>query len=398
MKDKIQFLFAPGRAIAANADALPEWVQLAPYGAHPTRDRKRVQVFDTGSATQIVQWFLYWPRKLARLMGINAVPVWVGHPDFDPATWPERRRIGSVLELEARDDGLWGKVAWNAEAEEAIRSEGHKYPSVAWECDEISATDVAPVFLWSVGMWHRPNIKSVQPVINAGCSCADAEHCDCDESKPKPKPNTMLDKITAALQKAGIIKAEDSEESVLEAIGNLISNLAWRRAEEKRQQEVGESLKAALNAAADTPLETLAQSVVTELNTARETLAERDARITSLNAARVEDALTRFIETGRITKADEEATRAELNAGYEEALSKLLAKPVQLNSQPLKLGQAKQDVADSRERMNQLLDWVNKRMLETNCSFDEAWEASKTDAATKALHEAARAADEERAG
>lgn len=393
MKAKHHYLFAAGRAAQCNAEELPEWIQLAPYGNHPTRDKQRVQVFNAEAAAQVVQWFDFWPRKVARLMGINAVPVWVGHPDFDPQTWPERRQIGVVKELEAREDGLWGRVAWNAEAIGAMRDEGHKFPSVAWDCDEINATEVQPAFLWSVGMWHRPNIQSVQPVINAA---EDANAQTQTQPEPQPPTNTtMLDQIKAVLIQSGILKAEDSDETILDVLGSLISNLAWRRAEEKRQEEVASALKTAINATEDKPEEDLVNGVIAELNAARETLVERDAQIqemgaqlTQINASRAEGALNHLIVTGRVSKAEEEAARVELNADFDKALAKYSERAVQLNTEALKLGKDKPGVMEAHERHNKLLDWCNARMTQTNCSWDEAWAASKQDAEMKGIHAA----------
>jgi hypothetical protein len=159
------FIFAPGQAIEINTDALPEVIQIAPFGRWPTRDKKAVQVFNAESADQILSWFNFFPRRLARLARINSVKVWVGHPDFAPAEWPERIELGSITELMVDEHGLNARVEWNAEAMEHVTK--HKFPSVAWDCDVNDDGTETPAMLWSVGMWHRPNIKSVQPVINA---------------------------------------------------------------------------------------------------------------------------------------------------------------------------------------------------------------------------------------
>lgn len=54
MKPKLPLLFAAGCELALNADALPEWIQLAPYGEHPTLDEKRVySTSRTGAASQL---------------------------------------------------------------------------------------------------------------------------------------------------------------------------------------------------------------------------------------------------------------------------------------------------------------------------------------------------------
>ena len=370
MKPQHPLLFAAGKALTLNAEALPEWIQLAPFGDHPTRDKKRVQVFNSEAAKQVIQWFNFFPRRLGRLMGLNATPVWIGHPDFDPETWPQRTQIGNVAELEERADGLYGRITWNADAPAALRDQGHKFPSVAWDCDEGEGNQLHPAMLWSVGMWRTPNIKSVQPVINA--DDADTE----TETQPE---TTMLNKILNALREAGIIKEGDSEDGVLASIGNMISSLAYSREEKARRAEETSRLRAVLNAGDDTTEDTLVDEVLVEINTARTELEKNTARITelegmitTLNAARVEDELTRLIETGRVSKADEETLRAELNADFAAAREKYAARQIQLNSKPLDIGRHKPAVMETNARMNKLLDWINTRMATTNYSFDEA--------------------------
>jgi hypothetical protein len=389
--DKPRLIFAPAVAIALNADALPEWIQLAPYGEHPTRDKKRTQVFNAESAAQVVSWFDFWPRKIGRLMGINACPVWVGHPDFDPQTWPQRRQVGAVKELNAREDGLWGKIEWNADAEKALREDGHKFPSVAWDCDEseLNADQITPVMLWSVGMWHKPNIKSVQSVINAEMDEDDDDY----EDKDKDKPTGLMSSLMSVLKTGGIVQDGDSEDNILAAVGNLISSLAYSRQEQARRDEETLRLRTALNASADTPAESLLDQALTELNSTRSCLTDAMTQLNQLNAARVQEAVERLIETGRITKAESEAVTTELNADFAGALSKRLAAPVQLSSRPIQLNAVKPSVMEAHERRQKLLDWVDRRMSETNCSYDEAWLASKADNQMKAIHAAMDQAD-----
>jgi hypothetical protein len=389
--DKPRLIFAPAVAIALNADALPEWIQLAPYGEHPTRDKKRTQVFNAESAAQVVSWFDFWPRKIGRLMGINACPVWVGHPDFDPQTWPQRRQVGAVKELNAREDGLWGKIEWNADAEKALREDGHKFPSVAWDCDEseLNADQITPVMLWSVGMWHKPNIKSVQSVINAEMDEDDDDY----EDKDKDKPTGLMSSLMSVLKTGGIVQDGDSEDNILAAVGNLISSLAYSRQEQARRDEETLRLRTAMNASADTPAESLLDQALTELNSTRSCLTDAMTQLNQLNAARVQEAVERLIETGRITKAESEAVTTELNADFAGALSKRLAAPVQLSSRPIQLNAVKPSVMEAHERRQKLLDWVDRRMSETNCSYDEAWLASKADNQMKAIHAAMDQAD-----
>jgi phage I-like protein len=394
------FIFAPGQAIEINTDALPDVIQIAPFGRWPTRDKKAVQVFNAESAEQILSWFNFFPRRLARLARINSVKVWVGHPDFAPAEWPERIELGSITELMIDEHGLNARVEWNAEAMEHVTK--HKFPSVAWDCDVNDDGTETPAMLWSVGMWHRPNIKSVQPVINADATYDDAENPERAEArttKEETQPETnMLKNIMAALVAAGIVKESDDENTILGAIGSMIQNLAWKREETQRQAAMASQMRTALNAVADVaelPDEALAEQTITQLNaviaerdTQAATIAELNARVSTLSAARITEIIERAIETGRATKADEDTLRTQLNAAPETAIEELLARPVQLNCKALDLGGKKPAVMDYHKRASRFNAEVERVMTEEGKDYTTAFNLVKKDSAFGPLLEA----------
>jgi hypothetical protein len=282
----------------------------------------------------------------------------------------------------------------------------HKFPSVAWDCDVNGDGTETPAMLWSVGMWHRPNIKSVQPVINAdGYEESDEETGrlgDSETKKEETQPETnMLKKILAALIEAGIVKDTDSEDTVVGQIGSLIQSLAYQRESKQREAAMAAQMRTALNAVADVaelPDEALAEQTITQLNaviTQRDaqaaTIAELNARISTLSAERITSAVAFAIESGRATKADEARLITELNADFDGALSKLSAKPVQLNGKPLNLGGTKPGVMEFQERQARINSEVTKRMEEGRLSYDAAFNAVKTDAAFKPLFDAMEA-------
>lgn len=397
-------MFAPGVSIQLNADgSLPEWIQIAPFGDWPTRDKTAVQQFNAESAQQVISWFNFWPRRIARLANINSVKVWVGHPDFAPEEWPERIDLGSIVELNADEHGLNAKVAWNAGAKEHVAK--HKFPSVAWDCDEVSPGVEVPALLWSVGMWHKPNIKSVKPVINAaGYEESDMEDSTSSESDAavteQDKPGTsMLGKILEAFRAAGITKEGDDDNTVLGAIGSLIQTLSWKREEMQRQAALASEMRTALNAVLDvTDLpddQLLAQAIaqlnakITEANALKENVAQ-------LNAQRLESTIASALETGRMVKADEAAVRAQLNADFDKAREELFARPVQLNCKALDIGTHKPAITQAAERITRLNAWLDEYQQTHGCDRDAAWKASEADPQMRGIHEAMKAADQAR--
>jgi hypothetical protein len=377
------FIFAPGQALQMNADeTLPPVIQLAPFGRWPTRDKKAVQVFNAESAEQVVSWFNFWPRRLARLARLNAIKVWVGHPDFAPNEWPERIELGSITDLMIDEHGLNAKVEWNAEAMEHVKK--HKFPSVAWDCEVNSDGTETPAMLWSVGMWWKPNIKSVQPVINADGyeeeteTETETERAEARTTNPEPE-TSMLKKIMDALMSAGIVKETDGEDTIMGLLGSMIQSLAWKREEQKRQADMASQMRTALNAAADVEDDQLPDLIAARCNAQKATIQELNARISTLTEERIRAVIERAIETGRATLADELQLRTALNADFENAVSTLTAKPVQLNTKPLQIGGAKPGVMAFAERRAQINAEVEKRMDEKRLSYDAAFNAVKAD-------------------
>lgn len=379
-------MFAPGIALEINAEELPEWVQLAPFGEWPTRDRKAVQVFNAEAADQVISWFNFWPRRLARLAQVNAVKVYVGHPDFAPAEWPERIELGSVVELNADENGLNGRIRWNTGAIDHVRK--HKFPSVAWDCDVEAEGIERPAMLWSVGMWHKPNIKAVAAVINAA---GDDESEPAAPGAPEPEPNTnMLNKIMEALRAAGIVKDGDAEETVLGAIGSLIQNLAWKREQEQRDKSLSDEIRVAINAEPEADVGVPA--LIARFNAANTRLAELETELGTERNARVNAQVEHLIAAGRITKADEDETRTRLQ-GDCSAFAAIMGTPVRLNTQPVRVAGQKPAVTEAHERQTRINAWCGDYMAKHGCTWEAAWDASKADPDIKGLHDAMREAD-----
>ncbi len=414
-------IFAPGIKTALNADAsaLPEVIQLAPYGSWPTFEKdengvpEAVQVFDADVARELVNRFNALHRRLFRLARVNSCKVYVGHPDFAPEVWPERIEVADVTELSFDEAGLNGRMRWNADALPLVRK--NKFPSVAWDTQVTSPGQERPIMLWSVGMWHRPNIKEVRSVINA------LPETNPENPDPTNEPNmNLLEQIKALLIKSGLLKETDTDEAVLSGISSMISSVAWQRTQEKENEDMCAVIKTALNAEGDQPLGALVTRLVTDhaglisANTERETrlnaevtaateLRERIRELDLFPNIRIEDRDTErvarnnacvehLIETGRITKAEEEATRTRLNADPDKALAELLQSPSKHGGRPLNVGCTRPVIAEAQERITRINAWTEQHMAEKRVSYDEAYKAAQAAPELKPLFDAQKAA------
>ncbi len=146
-------------ANAKPVDDDAEWFQVAPYGEHP--NRVGLQVFNQAAAEKIVASFNSVASKIGRLF--RGAPIYAGHPDVDPARWPDSRRLGKIVALEARNDGLYAKAEWNTLGVENNEQGFYVYPSPRWLCEKATK-GISPVELISVGLTNTPNIRSSAPV------------------------------------------------------------------------------------------------------------------------------------------------------------------------------------------------------------------------------------------
>lgn len=149
-----------------------DWFLLCPYfedGSYTlgqgSSARQCRQVFSRSQADQMVTAF----NTAASRRGTNwrGLSVFAGHPDVDPQRWPDERRLGSVVALEARRDGLWSKVAWNTLGRENMLQSYLCYPSPLWlfnVAEARSTGTVRPDELQSVGMTNAPTLAQVLPL------------------------------------------------------------------------------------------------------------------------------------------------------------------------------------------------------------------------------------------
>jgi hypothetical protein len=136
-----------------------EWLQVAPYGDYP--HKYGTQHLTRKVAENLVADFNSFCSRCGRLF--RGRPIFVGHPDVFPDKYPDKRRYGRIEALEAREDGLWCKPAWNAAGEENLREGYYLYPSPVWSFRQLAGGVIEPMELVSVGLTNSPNIGNVQP-------------------------------------------------------------------------------------------------------------------------------------------------------------------------------------------------------------------------------------------
>ena len=73
---------------------------------------------------------------------------------------------GWIEELQARADGLWGRVRWTDLGEHAVTNGRFRYFSPVWRVQTIGPGRVRPVRLTDAALTNQPNLSGLRPLSN----------------------------------------------------------------------------------------------------------------------------------------------------------------------------------------------------------------------------------------
>jgi phage I-like protein len=336
----------PSEAIDFSDDA-DGWFKIAPYGEFRGKTPGRPQYVSLDSAKAMESEFNSMLGRLGR--AFRGVPIYHGHPDVDPETWPDDRRIGKVTKVEARADGLWGFAEWNSVGKENKAEGWWIYPSPRWDAPP-GQTRFSPDRLISVGLTNTPRIQESEPVHNS--------HLE-NETTMDPK---------LIRQKLGL-SPEATDEEVLAKL-DIVTAAA-----------------------------TATETVNTQLETANKEKTEiansvtgKDREITQLREAHNNSLLDAAVTDTRITAAERPQWAARLaGANRTEEINSLATLPKKLNDKGLNLGDRRDERKQGDDLREQVANAVSKSQKDEGMTYDQAWKKAKKDPAFKAYFERAEA-------
>jgi hypothetical protein len=348
-----------------------DWEMIAPYGEFPTADRKKVQKFGRPQAEAMVATFNSLWHRLGTMF--RGVPIFHGHPDVDPRSWPDDRRLGKIAEIEAREDGLWGKPEWNALGADNAREGWWLYPSPAWLHPRTMANTVEPDELLSIGLVNTPNIPGSLPWANSAEFAEDYE----DDEEISTDDDTMKEKLIALLGMEGTA-TDDEIMAALEA--KMTPAAAEANADDEAAAEA-EKLAAAEKLAE-------AERMAMEANTARDAAEANAKAIRETFAVVVVDAA---ITNGKATEAERETLANSIladGADVKAVAAGILSKAPELNTGKIEIGGKTVTISSPRERQAAISTEVNSRMDAKGLTYDAAYTAVKKDPKFRTLFEA----------
>jgi hypothetical protein len=281
-----------GFANALEMDA-EGWVQLSSYAEVP--HPKGIQRIDRAAAVRLENSFNGFMGKLGRLF--RGVPVYRGHPDVPErkAEYPDDAAYGWVQALQARADGLYGRIDFNPAGKALVENKSYRFPSPYWEASPVGMengkTIYQPHTLLSVGLTNRPRIP-VQALAN-------------DDAGDK---GTIMNKeiIAALLGMAATATEADITNKINELRGGPARITTLENSE--------------------TTLKTTLTSEQAEHGKTREKLTTLEANAKKAIEQRNSLALENALEAGRITPAEKEEWNVKLTTDWETNSAALLKK------------------------------------------------------------------------
>lgn len=218
-------------AFAADPDAAaPEWIKVAPRGAFSARDGRQFNV----SPEALVERF--------NADGI-AVPIDIDHATVKKAaSGDEAGAVGWIEELQARADGLYGRVKWLADGLRVLAAKSHRYISPAFPAGK----DGRAMWLHSAALVAAPalSMPAVASAISTeqGASDMDAKPIALALDLAEAAGQTdILAAILSLKQKATMQTASASTSLATLAVGLSKDRVALIRTQ--REQKAEEAIR-----------------------------------------------------------------------------------------------------------------------------------------------------------
>lgn len=240
--------------LVLEAANLPEWIRLLPLGQVDLVDGRPPFEVDEESLAAMVEAF--------QSRGVDLV-VDYEHQSLNGGRAPA---AGWIKELAARQDGLWARVEWTAQAREYLRQKEYRYFSPVLKLDPETRK---PLGLMHLALTNVPAMKGATPLAakygggpDEVC-LAGKDPVDDHNGKPGPGQGTPGDRrrsaaqecfreMTAALglgedatatQVKNSLAALKAEVSQAEELAAELESLKARLAEERATRVVEEALK-----------------------------------------------------------------------------------------------------------------------------------------------------------
>ncbi len=220
------------------------WYHIEPRGEHPNATAGVVQLIDDEAVGEIVEAF---NRDADQGELSHGSEMLIDHEHFSHDSSKETRAFGWLNRLQARADGIYGRIRWSKTGREAVDGGDYRFFSTEYDprrCEEVQGAKpqgpksrrLRPLALAGLTLTNRPNNRGAKPITNRSWGGADDPLPDDPANssaggKANIQTRTKYEMKNIA-QKLGL-SADASEEAIL----GEVSRLLQRAADAERQIE-----------------------------------------------------------------------------------------------------------------------------------------------------------------
>lgn len=247
-----------------------EWVMLAPLGDHT--HALGIQRFTPTFIANMANRFNGFFARMGRLF--SGAPTFEGHHDIEPDKYPNSRSYGWIMALEARPDGLWGKMTWTPEGRDMLQNGAFKFVSPVFIGKPIGQENgkivFEPIAFKSLALTNEPNLP-LPPLANTK-NLSPQSSVLATFNSPLRNTKDHMETITQILN----LTNEASAEEICSAVRLLKNSVLSPRSSE---------LKAALTLPPDASAEQIIQAVTTlkgQLTTLQNDMGAQSSEIATL--------------------------------------------------------------------------------------------------------------------
>lgn len=139
---------------------------IEPAGEHPDREGRVVQVIDSPAIASIVENFN------AGAQAANFSGLLIDHEHFKHDLEKETIAYGWLMGLQAREDGIYGRIRWTATGQKAVDGGDYRFFSTEYDPEDLEVLSdgppmrARPLKLDGLTLTNAPNNKGASPITN----------------------------------------------------------------------------------------------------------------------------------------------------------------------------------------------------------------------------------------
>ena len=184
----------------ADGGTAPEWVQILPSGTFRGRDGRGPYTCDPVAVVARSKTF----------SGAADMPMDYDHQlEHAEHNGQPAPAAGWIADLEAREDGVWGRVDWTPKGKAHVEAREYRYVSPVYYHDKSGEI----VLVESVALTNLPNLTSLKALASCGGANPNLVTGDCTM--------TFLTTLASTL---GVSEADASEGAIQSAVAALVAD------------------------------------------------------------------------------------------------------------------------------------------------------------------------------